>query len=350
MQFPQGRPPVGIIFDSAMGSRIDDVLAMALMYGLDSKNETRVVSVSSSRSNVSSAAMCESIGRFYAGAASGDFGFIGRLLPVGLAADGRISDETPMVTVPLSKKTDDGKPIYNHGIHTLVDTAETPALIRNALTSQYDQNCIVVLSGPATNLARTMALPDAKDWITKKVRMLVVVAGDFAGGPAEFNVKADIASMQKIFAEWPTQIVVAGAELGAWLKYPASSIEKDFAYAKDHPVVDSYKAFRVMPYDAAAPSVAAVLAAIRPKENYFKMSPSGTVKVLADGRTEFVASATGKHQYLITDPEKKEKVMQTMVELVSAKPVPRAPRMRRPIEKKAADPAKAAVPPAPPKP
>ena len=348
MQFPQGKPPVGIIFDSAMGSRIDDALAMALMYGLDGKNEARVVSVSSSRSNVSSAALCEAIGRFYAGAASGDFGFVGRSLPVGLAADGRISDETPMVTVPLAKKTEDGKPVYNHGIHTLMDTAETSALLRNAFTSQYDQNCIVVLAGPATNLVRTMALPDAKDWITRKVRTLVVVAGDFAGGPVEFNVKADIESMQKLFAEWPTQIVIAGAELGAWLKYPASSIETDFAYAKDHPVVDAYRAFRTMPYDAAAPSVASVLAAIRPKENYFKMSPSGTVKVLADGRTEFIPSATGKHQYLVTDPEQKEKVLKAMVELVSAKPVPKAPRFRRPVDKKAVDPAKAVVPPAKP--
>ena len=77
MQFPQGKPPIGIIFDSAMGSRIDDVLAMALMYGLDGKNEARVVSVSVSRSNVNSAAFSEAIGRFYAGAVSGDFGAVG---------------------------------------------------------------------------------------------------------------------------------------------------------------------------------------------------------------------------------------------------------------------------------
>ena len=74
------------------------------------------------------------------------------------------------------------------------------------------------------------------------------------------------------------------------------------------------------------------------------------VKVLADGRTEFAPSATGKHQYLVTDPEQKEKVLKVMEELVSAKPVPKAPRFRRPVDKKAVDPAKAVVPDTAPKP
>ena len=343
MQFPQGKPPIGIIFDSAMGSRIDDVLAMALMYGLDGKNEARVVSVSVSRSNVNSAAFSEAIGRFYAGAVSGDFGAVGRNLPVGLATDGRIAGETPMLTVPLEKKDKDGKPVYAHGIHHVVDTAEVAALLRNAFTSQYDQNCLVVLAGPATNLVQTLRLPGVKDLISQKVRLLSIVAGDFGGGPAEFNIKADIAAARELFAEWPTQIIFAGAELGAQLKYPAASIESDFAYTQDHPVVDAYKAFRAMPYDAPAPGVAAVLAAIRPKENYFKMSPSGTVKVLDDGTTQFVPSPTGKHQYLISDPEKKDAVQKVMIELVSAKPVPKAPRFRRNQKKDAADPAKPAV-------
>ena len=343
MQFPQGKPPIGIIFDSAMGSRIDDVLAIALMYGLDGKNEARVVSVSVSRSNVNSAAFTEAIGRFYAGAVSGDFGAVGRNLPVGLATDGRIVGETPMLTVPLEKKDKDGKPVYAHGIHHVVDTAEVSALIRNAFTSQYDQNCLVVLAGPATNLVQALRLPGVKDLISQKVRLLSIVAGDFGGGPSEFNIKADIAAARELFAEWPTQIIVAGAELGAQLKYPAASIESDFAYTQDHPVVDAFKAFRAMPYDAPAPGVAAVLAAIRPKENYFKMSPSGTVKVLDDGTTQFVPSATGKHQYLISDPEKKDAVQKVMIELVSAKPIPKAPRFRRIQKKDAADPAKPAV-------
>jgi len=47
MQFGgQGKPSVGVIFDADLGNTIDDALALALLYGLQGKNESRVVSVS----------------------------------------------------------------------------------------------------------------------------------------------------------------------------------------------------------------------------------------------------------------------------------------------------------------
>jgi inosine-uridine nucleoside N-ribohydrolase len=333
MQFPgQGKPAVGIVFDSDMGNRIDTALAMALLYGLDGKNESRVVSVSVSKSNLKSAALCEAIGRFYAGAVNGGFASFGRTLPVGMADDGRMADDTPMFSV-LAKKDDKGAPVYQHGIHTLVDTAEVPALIRNAFTSQQDNNAIVVLAGPATNLARTLALPNVKDLVKTKVRYLVISGGGFPGG--------DIAAARKLLAEWPGPLVFSGPEVGASLPYPAESIEKDFAWSPNHPVADAYRAYKQMPYDAPSWDMTAVLYAIRPKENYFKLSEPGAIAVLDDGRTKFTPSATGLHRYLIADPAQKEKILKVYIEIASAKPVVRQSRFRS-QQKKEADPAKPA--------
>ncbi|HKC85589.1 MAG TPA: hypothetical protein VKG02_06415, partial [Blastocatellia bacterium] len=64
----QEKPPVGIIFDCGLGNSIDEVLALALLYGLDGKNEARVISLSVSKPNLKAAAMCEAIARFYGGA------------------------------------------------------------------------------------------------------------------------------------------------------------------------------------------------------------------------------------------------------------------------------------------
>jgi inosine-uridine nucleoside N-ribohydrolase len=333
MQFPgQGKPAVGIVFDSDMGNRIDTALAMALLYGLDGKNESRVVSVSVSKSNLKSAALCEAIGRFYAGAVNGGFAAFGRTLPVGMADDGRMADDTPMFSV-LAKKDDKGAPVYQHGIHTLVDTAEVPALIRNAFTSQQDNNAIVVLAGPATNLARTLALPNVKDLVKSKVRYLVISGGGFPGG--------DIAAARKLLAEWPGPLVFSGPEVGASLPYPAESIEKDFAWSPNHPVADAYRAYKQMPYDAPSWDMTAVLYAIRPKENYFKLSEPGAITVLDDGRTKFTPSATGLHRYLIADPAQKEKILKVYIEIARAKPVVRQSRFRS-QQKKEADPAKPA--------
>src|SRR3954454_17883667 len=337
MQFlGQAKPPVGIVFDSDMGTSIDTALALALLYGFDGKNEARVVSISVTRSNLSSAAYCEAVGRFYAGAVNGSFagaGF-GRNLPVGMAIDGRIKDDTGSVSVPLAKMNAEGKPVYVHGIHKHNDTAEVPALIRNAFTSQYDQNSIALLAGPATNFAAVLDLPGVKDLLVRKCRYLAMTGG--------VNIKADIKAARKLFAEWPTPIVVSGADIGEAVHYPASSIEKDFAWSPSHPVVDAYRAFKPMPYDAPTLDLAAAMYGGRPKAGYFKASNPGTFSVTEQGKLEFKLGSQGKHIRLTLNQDQKADLLKAYIELVSAKPVPKLPRFRPPqAEKK--EPEKPAV-------
>jgi inosine-uridine nucleoside N-ribohydrolase len=332
MQFKGNvKPPVGIIFDSDMGTSIDGALALALLYGFDGKNEARVVSISVSRSNLSSAAFCEVVGRFYAGAVDGAFfaGGFGRNLPVGLAVNSKMKDETRMLSVPLARMNAEGKSVYAHGIHKLNDTAEVPALLRNAFTSQHDQNSIAILTGPATNFAQVLDLPGVKDLLSRKCRYLSMTGGAFPDGKPEVNIKSDIPAARKLFAEWPTPIVVSGYEIGEALPFPAASIEKDFAWSPAHPVVDAYKAFKPMPYDAPTWDMSAVLYGIRPQEGDFKLSDPGIITVLDDGRTKFTPSAQGKHRYLILDPAQKDRIIKVYTELASAKPVPRVPRFRQ---------------------
>jgi purine nucleosidase len=328
MQF-MGRPAsVGIIFDCDM-STPGDALAMALLYGLDGKNEARVASVSVSRHNLEAAAFAEVIGRFYAGAVSGAFGSFSRTLPVAMSIAGKPAPSLPMLASPLAKKDAAGNPAYAHGIEKLNDTAEAPALIRNALTAQQDQNAIVVLAGPATNLVTILDLPGVKELIARKVRYLVVSGGAFPEGTDE-NIAADRLAAKKLFAEWPSPIVACGREAAEIVPYPASSIDKDFAWTPNHPVADAYRAFKPMPYDLPVPDMLAVLHAVRPKETYLQLSPPGAIEVLDDGRTRFTPSASGKHRYLIPDLAQKDRLLAALIELAGAKPVPRQPRFRRP--------------------
>jgi len=334
------KPVVGIVYDTAL-NRVDDALAMALLYGLDGKKEERFVSVSISRNNVKAAIYSDVIGRFYAGAVSGAIGFNGRTLPIGMADSSALKEDLPFFTKPLDETLLDGKPAYTSDIKTDLDTGDVAAVIRNALTAQWDQNTIVVVSGPASNLAHTLTMsPVAKDWIQRKVKLLVFTGGRFPDGPAEANIKADIDSARRLFAEWPTPIVACGAEMDGLISYPASSIEKDFAWSADHPVADAYRAGGTMPYDAPLWAMNASLYAGRPQEGYFKLSEPGTITVLDDGRTKFTASANGKHRYMIFDPAQKDRILKTYTEIASAKPVPkpqRIPGFNKPPAKKAAE-------------
>lgn len=346
MQRPaETKPPVGIIFDSDIGAGIEDILALAILFGLEGKNEAKLVSLSITRPSLKSAAYAEAVARFYSGAVSGAFGAVGRTLPVGLRMEGKPEQDLSVITAPLAKLNAEGAPAYAHGIEKLNDTAEVAPLIRNALTSQREQNCVVVMTGPATNLAETLAISGITRLISDKVRFLALAGGSFPDGKPESNIKSDIAAAKKLFAEWPTPIVVAGSEIGEALPYPGGSIELDFAWAPNHPVVDAYRAHKPMPYDAPAAELAAMLYAVRPQGAYFKLSDPGKISVLDDGRTKFTPVADGKHRYLILDPSQKENIIKAYTELASSKPTVRQPRRRPPVQQQTPPPPPAVVKP-----
>ncbi len=100
--------------------------------------------------------------------------------------------------------------------------------------------------------------------IGAKCKQLVVAAGSFPAGPPDSTIKSDVAAARRLFAEWPTSIVAVDRRRRA--SVPAASIDKDFARAPVHPVVDAYRAFKPMPYDASASAPAAVLHAVHPDD------------------------------------------------------------------------------------
>lgn len=335
MQFGgQGKPPVGVVFDCDMGTTVDDVLALALLYGLQGKNEIRVAGLSVSYPNLRAAEFADALARFY----MGEPGPFSVNFAIGLHTASKMANETPMVAGLLDKKTPEGKPVYLHTIEKMNDTADPVALIRNALTAQYDQNGMVILAGAAMDTVKVLDLPGCRDLISRKVRYLTVAAGAYPSGQPEARILRDIPSAKRLFAEWPTPIVASGYEVGESLLYPGASIEKDFAWSPAHPVADAYRAYKPMPYDAPSWAMTAVLYAVRPMENYFKLSEPGTITVTDDGRTQFNPSAEGKHRYLIADPAQKDRIVQAYTEIASMKPV--RPQRFRPQQKKQDDPPK----------
>lgn len=333
--FGPGKPPVGVLYDADFGRGVSQALALCLLYGLDGKNEARVVSISVSKPNLKAAAAAEIFGRFYAGAVSGAFGAVGRLLPTGLADSGADPASTPLIEAVLKGR--------EHGLQSINDTAETSPLLRNALTAQHDANSLVVLNGPATNLANLLDLAGAKGWIEKKCRMLVVSGVGLIQSPAQAKAAA------KVFAEWPGSIVFVPAEAAAGVPYPGASIETDFAWAAapGHPLVDAYRAAGTMPYDASSADLAAVLFAVREKDKLFGVSEAGTLSVSGND-VRFTPGAGGRHQQLLA-PADPEKVKKTFLELVTAKPVPRVRRFRPPVAEEPKPPANKPPAAAPPK-
>jgi hypothetical protein len=271
----RARTATAVVYDSSLDG-IEHVLAFAMAAGLHSKQEIRLTSLSIGRNNLKIASFCDLIARFY-----------GPSLSIGMSEKGTAETSLPpMMTTALSKQTSEGKPTYARTVERFIDTADPLALIRNALTAQQDQNTIVVLAGSPVNLLGLLALPNSRQLIQQKVRTLVI-----AGSPDS-----------KLINEWPSPIVVVGDEVGQAAPFPATSIEQDFSWATNHPLVDAYRAAGIMPYDVPSTAMAALLYAAHPNQNYFAVS------------------GTGRLQKLALDSMQKDRVIQAYRQVLSAKP------------------------------
>ena len=130
----------------------------------------------------------------------------------------------------------------------------------------------------------------------------------------------DVPALRTVLREWPTPIVLSGREVGESLLFRGASIDTDFAWADVHPIVDAYRAFKPMPYDAPSYDLAAVHYASKPDAGLFQPSAPGTITVSDAGQLSFVPGA-GTAISLSVDPARRAEAVQAFVETASARPV-----------------------------
>jgi inosine-uridine nucleoside N-ribohydrolase len=313
-QAPVNINPVNVIFDTDMGNDVDDALALAMLHAFQNRHEANLLAVTVTKDNKWAAPYVDLVNTFY-----------GRPeIPIGTVRNGKTPESNPMIQSPSERKRPDGTFVYPHRILDGADAPDAVSVLRRTLAAQPDGSVVIIQVGFSTNLARLLdTKPDAASpqeghtLVSRKVKLLSVMAGNFSKGQAEFNLAQDVPSAVKLFHEWPTPIVVSGFEIGAAMPFPASRIEHDFSYVQDHPVADAYRAYMKMPYDRPTWDLTAVLYAVRPDDGYFSLSPPGTITVLPDGGSRFDTSAGGKHRYLVLTDGQRAKTLETMILLAS---------------------------------
>lgn len=293
--------PVPLIFDTDMGNDIDDALALAVIHALESRGEAKLLAVTLTKDNRWSGPFVDLVNHFY-----------GRPgIPIGISHNGPTPKDADYTRLPSQNA------IYKRKIQPDDKLPEGAAVIRKVLESQPDNSVVIVQVGFSTNLARLLAEPGGRELAARKVKLLSVMAGQFPTGKPEYNVRIDVPSARKVFADWPGAIVFSGFEIGLSIKYQAVSIEKDFGWVPNHPVADAYRAYQKMPYDRPTWDLTSVLYAVRPDRGYFGVSDTGTVTVADDGQTQLEPSATGKHRYLTVTDEQRARVLEALTVLAS---------------------------------
>ena len=309
--------PAGIIFDTDMGNDVDDALALAMLHAFQNRREVNLLAVTITKDNKWAAPYVDLVNTFYGHPE----------IPIGVVRNGKMPEANPMIQIPSERRRPDGSFVYPHRILDGAQAPEAVYLLRQTLAKQKDGSVVIVQVGFSTNLARLLETnPDAASsddgptLVRKKVRLLSVMAGNFAKGEPEFNLAKDVPAAVKLFHDWPTPIVVSGFEIGRALPFPADRIEYDFAYAKDHPVAEAYRSYMKMPYDRPTWDLTAVLYAVRTNGKYFSLSPPGTITVLPDGSSRFEPSPTGRHRYLVLEDAQRAGVLEALILLASQPP------------------------------
>ncbi len=255
----------GVIYITTM-NRPDAALALGMLYTLQSRHELRMGAVCVEGSGFGAARFCDILYRFYM---PGHPRNANEVLPTGFAVASL--PDPPMVKPALQAG-------YPHTVDKVSDASLAEAVIRNGVT--FNAETVMILSAPATSLAKSLDLQGAKDLYKERVRMLLVVD------------PRDTPAMRRVMAEFPAPIVTCGREVGDGLLYPARS------FVEHHPVFDAYAAYRPMPYDAPSYDMAAALYAVRPDSGLFQVSGNR----------------------LTFDPAQKGKIIATYIELATAKP------------------------------
>jgi inosine-uridine nucleoside N-ribohydrolase len=302
--------PVRLILDTDMGNDCDDALALAMIHALENRNEVRLLAVTITKDNRDAAPYVDLVNHFY-----------GRPdIPIGMVRDGKTPKDAPMLKVPVERRDAHGNFVYPRRLQDSSQAVDAVALLTRILKEQPDGSVTIAQIGFSTNLARLVATPTGRDLAASKVKALYLMAGNFQKPQPEYNVFTDGPAFADLMKTWPTPIIFSGFEIGLVITYPMESIEKDFAWTTDHPVVEAYKVYVGKPEDHPNWDSTAVLDAIRPDRGYFDLSPPGNVHLGEKDTTVFTPDVNGKCRYLILKADQVSRIRELIAALVSEPP------------------------------
>jgi len=308
----------GVIFDTDIGSDIDDVFAlqMVLNYARQDKYDLLGVVITKEYPRIVD----------YVDGYSRLNGF--EDINIGYVYNSPALEQTRGCGGYVCGTLDtiiDNKPVLPVKRTLNKDIPEGYKMMRKALASRADGSVIIITVGFATNLARLLdSAPDEYsdlngiELVKKKVKLLSIMSGTYNNDTfnnPEWNVLQDLDAARKVYNQWPGEIIASGSEVGVRILYPHQSVLNDYPNGEKHPLCISYKLYEKMPYDRPCWDLTSVLYVIEPEDSFLDISPRGKITVDETGYSRFTPSESGLHHYLILDQAKAPKVVNKLVQV-----------------------------------
>ena len=195
-----------VIFETDIGNDIDDALALDMLYKY---MEQGIIKLSAVMANKCAPEVGE-----YMDIMNTWYGYPD--IPVGIVRDGADDAWGRYAREVVALKNEDGTPMFKRTHSDYDKLPDAHILYRKILASKPDHSVIISTVGFSTNLARLLDTPadeysplTGKELVAQKVKLLVPMAGNMEDPKyVEYNVERDLPAAKKVFAEWPTPIVV----------------------------------------------------------------------------------------------------------------------------------------------
>ncbi|MCK5738276.1 nucleoside hydrolase, partial [bacterium] len=177
-EFTASSNPISIIYDTDIGTDVDDAGALAILHIMADKGEANILATISANQNSFSAPAIDVINTYY-----------GRPdLPIGSSKTGPDPEQWYHKIVPD----------YPHNLKNGNDAPEAVALYRMILAAQPDNSVTIVAVGWLTNIADLLDSPpdnysslNGKELVAAKVKELVSMGGVWPNtkGQSDYNFK-----------------------------------------------------------------------------------------------------------------------------------------------------------------
>jgi len=301
--------PVNIIFDSDMGPDYDDTGAITILHALADSGQARILATMASTKYEGVAGVLNVFNTYF------NRPEIPIGVPKGYALE--LRDFQHWTDTLLAK--------YPHKIKTNDEAWDAVKLYRKILASQPDKSVTIVTVGFLTNLSNLLNTTadeysglDGKTLVSKKVKLLVCMAGKFPSG-FEFNVMKDAKASQNIYQNWPTRIILSGFEIGAKIHVGIPLIHN--ASIHNDPIKDVFSICIPKAKEDSAGRMSwdetAVFVAIKGYSAYYTLHP-GRMKVADDGSD--IWDDTGKGQACLVEKVDYHEVEKLINDLIQHQP------------------------------
>lgn len=314
-----------VIFETDIGNDVDDALALDMLYKYVEWGQVDLLAVMINKDAPAPAEYMDIMNTWYGHTD----------IPVGIVRDGSDDPWGQYAQKVVDLKNEDGTPMFARSRKSYDDLPDAHMLYRQILAKQPDASVVIATVGFSTNLARLLDTPadeysplTGKELVAKKVKFLSAMAGNISElEHHEYNVVKDLPAAIKVFAEWPTEIVVSPFEVGRAIKYPGESIENDFTWAPKHPMVEAYKAYLPMPYDRPTWDLTSVLYAVE-GDSWFTMSEPGRIEITSEGSSVFTPCPDGNVRYMKVDEAQCAAILGRFKEVITSQPKARQQPVR----------------------